>query len=475
MKKIALISAAVTLAVLVIAPKFVGDNVESQVIDITDALNNHSIYGAEIIEYQKGWFSSTADIALTINVNDIFNAQNGATSAAPTESNPTVMAKLVAHHGPIYVGDSVGIGQAQYSVVLEGEGFREYLQWDQDSPFYRNQGVVGLFGGLSYEDELPAMTASIEEESFYFSFSGYQGKAKSEGDATHFTGLAPTFSFSTAEFTTTVSTLDVAMTSYGSMLAAIKGELLASSSTLSVEKVTIERIEESTVTVNDMVLTTDATLEDDGALANLGMNYTVSSVMADDFEASSLEFGLEFNRLDTDFIKAYQKFNNESLSTPPLEMAAKLTSLIDDHLLSLLAASPELNITHLSGTFPEGDIRAHANTKLVNIDTLPDNLMNPSFWAKHLDAELALDAKEEALVWLTSLYLHNQFQSTVEGASMSDEELRAVAEDQAPGVLDMIVLQGLMVNEEGRYLSTIAVKDGFSTVNGTKVPIPLAQ
>ena len=58
---------------------------------------------------------------------------------------------------------------------------------------------------------------------------------------------------------------------------------------------------------------------------------------------------------------------------------------------------------------------------------------------------------------------------------MSDEELRAVAEDQAPGVLDMIVLQGLMVNEEGRYLSTIAVKDGFSTVNGTKVPIPLAQ
>ena len=170
MKKIALISAAVTLAVLVIAPKFVGDNVESQVIDITDALNNHSIYGAEIIEYQKGWFSSTADIALTINVNDIFNAQNGATSAAPTESNPTVMAKLVAHHGPIYVGDSVGIGQAQYSVVLEGEGFREYLQWDHDSPFYRNQGVVGLFGGLSYEDELPAMTASIEEESFYFSF-----------------------------------------------------------------------------------------------------------------------------------------------------------------------------------------------------------------------------------------------------------------------------------------------------------------
>ena len=70
MKKIALISAAVTLAVLVIAPKFVGDNVESQVIDITDALNNHSIYGAEIIEYQKGWFSSDTDNAIDLAKNE---------------------------------------------------------------------------------------------------------------------------------------------------------------------------------------------------------------------------------------------------------------------------------------------------------------------------------------------------------------------------------------------------------------------
>lgn len=475
MKKIALISAAVTLAVLVIAPKFIGDNVESQIKEMTDALNEHAVYGAEIIEYKKGWFTSTADIALSINVNDIFNAQNITTSNATEVSNPSVIAKLVAHHGPIYVGDSIGIGQVQYSVVLEGDAFREHMQWDDSRPFYRNQGVVGLLGGLSYNDELPAITASVEDKDFDLSFSGYQGKAESAGDAIHFTGVASSLSFSIAEVTTIMSNFNVDMTSYGRFIDAINGALLASNSTLSVEKITIEKAEEGTVNVNDVVLTTDATLEDEGALANLSMDYTMSSVTADDFEASSLEFGIEFNRIDTEFIKAYQKFNSESLSTPPLETAENLSALLDEHFLNLLAASPEFNITKMAGTFPEGDIRAHANTKLVNIDTLPDNLMNPSFWAKHLEAELALDAKEEVMVWLTSLYLQNQYQSTVEGASMSDEELRRVALEQAPGVLDFIIMQQLMVKEEGRYRSTIAVKDGFSTVNGTKVPIPLAQ
>ena len=66
----------------------------------------------------------------------------------------------------MYFGDGLGLGRVHYMVSIDGDELREYVQWDGQQPIYRNEGVVGLFGGLSYADVIPALSATAEEEGY---------------------------------------------------------------------------------------------------------------------------------------------------------------------------------------------------------------------------------------------------------------------------------------------------------------------
>lgn len=475
MNKPLLAGAGITLVALGVAPYFVGNNVESNLNTAVDEINELAIYSAEVLSYQKGWFSTTAEVKLAIDFEALSNAQSLDSADTPLNENPSVVATLVAHHGPVYFGDGIGLGRVHYTVSVDGDELRDYVQWDGQLPIYHNEGVVGLFGSVSYSDAIPALSASSEDDSFTVLFSGYTGEAVPDGDNTLYTSSGESLSMSADEFSMELSNLSMDMSYKGSFVEAFRGDLFESEFKALIERIKVTGIEANeTVELANVALVTDTKIDESTNTANIYVEYAIEKIVGPELEATDMALGLAINNLDIDFIKAYQEFSNSSLLIPSEEVPAKMMEFVEANLLSQLKAEPELNITKLKATVPEGSFTAHANTKLVGIDALPGTLEDVAYWITHLLADAQITADKAFAQSMASGYMMGQLLATPQAQNMTEEELQAAVEQQTPMMLSTFAQQGLIKETEAGYETKLELKEGKATVNGTPIPLPFA-
>lgn len=475
MNKPLLAGAGITLVALGVAPYFVGNNVESNLNTAVDEINELAIYSAEVLSYQKGWFSTTAEVKLAIDFEALSNAQSLDSADMPLNENPSVVATLVAHHGPVYFGDGIGLGRVHYTVSVDGDELRDYVQWDGQLPIYHNEGVVGLFGSVSYSDAIPALSASSEDDSFTVLFSGYTGEAVPDGDNTLYTSSGESLSMSADEFSMELSNLSMDMSYKGSFVEAFRGDLFESEFKALIERIKVTGIEANeTVELANVALVTDTKIDESTNTANIYVEYAIEKIVGPELEATDMALGLAINNLDIDFIKAYQEFSNSSLLIPSEEVPAKMMEFVEANLLSQLKAEPELNITKLKATVPEGSFTAHANTKLVGIDALPGTLEDVAYWVTHLLADAQITADKAFAQSMASGYMMGQLLATPQAQNMTEEELQAAVEQQTPMMLSTFAQQGLIKETEAGYETKLELKEGKATVNGTPIPLPFA-
>ena len=475
MNKPLLAGAGVTLVALGVAPYFIGTSVQENVNAAVNEINEQAVYSAEVLSYDKGWFSTKAEVKLAIDFQALLNAQNVDQSEMPLEENPSITATLVAHHGPVYFGDGVGLGRVHYTVFVDGDELREYVQWDGQQPIYTNEGVVGLLGNLSYEDVIPALSATDEEEGFTLLFSGYAGKAVPEGDQTFYTSSGESLSINADAVSMKMSNLSMDVTYDGSMMEAFKGELFESKVKALIETMEITGLEAGeTVQLDNIALITDTEIDEGSNTANVYVEYAIEKVTGPELEASDMVLGVALNNLDVDFIKAYQDFSNTSLMIPSEEVPAKMMEFIEANLLTQLKAEPELNITKLKATLPEGSFNAHANTKLVGIDEMPGTMEDVAYWITHLLADAQITADKAFAQSVASGYMMGQLMATPQAQNMTAEELEAAVEQQTPMILSTFAQQGLIKETETGYETKLELKDGKASVNGTPIPLPFA-
>ena len=475
MNKPLLAGAGVTLVALGVAPYFIGTSVHENVNAAVNEINQQAVYSAEVLSYDKGWFSTTAEIKLAVDFQALINAQNVDSTDIPMEENPSITATLVAHHGPVYFGDGLGLGRVHYTVSIDGDELREYVQWDGQQPIYRNEGVVGLFGGLSYADVIPALSATAEEEGFTLLFSGYSGKAEPDGDQTFYMSSGESLSISADEFSIEMKNLSMDMSYDGDMVAAFKGDLFESQGKARIESIEISNIEPgAAVKIENLAFATDVKINEDNHTANIYVEYAVDKAVGPELDATDMVLGVAINNLDIDFIKAYQDFSNNSLLVPSEEVPAKMMEFVEANLLTQLKAEPEINITKLKATLPEGSFNAYANTKLVGIDALPGTLEDAAYWVTHLLADAQITADKALAQSMASGYMMGQLMATPQAQNMTAEELQAAVEQQTPMMLRTFAQQGLIKETEKGYETKLTLKDGEASVNGTPIPLPFA-
>ena len=470
-----LAGAGVTLVALGVAPYFIGTSVHENVNAAVNEINQQAVYSAEVLSYDKDWFSTTAEIKLAFDFQALVNAQNVDPADIPMEENPSLTATLVAHHGPVYFGEGLGLGRVHYTVSIDGDELREYVQWDGEQPIYRNEGVVGLFGGLSYADVIPALSATAEEEGFTLLFSGYSGKAEPDGDQTLYMSSGESLSISADEFSIEMKNLSMDMSYDGDMVAAFKGDLFESQGKARIESIEISNIElGAAVKIENLAFATDVKINEDNNTANIYVEYAVDKAVGPELDATDMVLGVAINNLDIDFIKAYQDFSNNSLLVPSEEVPAKMMEFVEANLLTQLKAEPEINITKLKATLPEGSFNAYANTKLVGIDALPGTLEDAAYWVTHLLADAQITADKALAQSMASGYMMGQLMATPHAQSMTAEEIKAAVEQQTPMMLSTFAQQGLIKETEKGYETKLELKDGKASVNGTPIPLPFA-
>ena len=172
MKKITLVAFIAILTCLLVAPKFVANNISEKLNSIITLIDENPVYQAKIISQSSSWFSSEAILEISIEM-----AQLGIQELDPLA--PTALSfHLIfsAQHGPIIVsGDSPGLHWASWQVSAPGDTLRDTLTFAEDKAFYAIQAQLGLLGTTEYQDTVQSFTYVGDGLLTRAEFSGLQG------------------------------------------------------------------------------------------------------------------------------------------------------------------------------------------------------------------------------------------------------------------------------------------------------------
>lgn len=226
--------------------------------------------------------------------------------------------------------------------------------------------------------------------------------------------------------------------------------------------------EKATLMVEKIVMDGVSEKSNDGQLMDVTLNYGIETIASEGFNAKDLAFNTEFNNLEKTFFTAFQE-----ASVDPSEID-QMTEVLKSSLLPQLQASPEFNITEMSGGVGNGSFSGKMLMKITGVDSMPDVLEDPGFWLSKAGVDSAITLDKAMALWVGEKMLVSQLQGDAQTASqMSNKEIKDIAEQQAGTMIESFSQQGMVViNEDGDYQMMFTLKDGQAALNGNPVPLP---
>lgn len=468
MKKIIIPIVAIAVVGLV-APKFTGNGINEGLDNFIATLNTAPGYTATIESRETSWFSSAAVVKVGIDPT-MFADLDLASADMQNFEDISATINLTAQHGPFLTLNGLGLGLSAWKAEVDESVFREYLAYADDKRFYSVAGNVSFFGGLSFEDSMPKFTVIPQDggnESV--SFSGWNGKGSASSDGATYAGVTDLVAVSADGVTFEMKSMTLKSSIEGDWTAAMKGDFYNSTGEFGITSINLDMpMFDSKATLDKLLINVKTEKSEDGNLMDMDINYAIESIEAPQFSGRDLVVKSEINNLERAFFKAYQE-----ASANPAQMEQAMADIIETKLLPQLQASPEFNITEMSGKVADGNFSGKIMTKVTGINSLPEPLEDPTFWASKtvVDSKLKLD-KAMAL-WVGEQVVISQIQADPNAAGMTNEEIKAIAAEQVEGMIGMFAQQGMItVNADGEYEMTFTMQDGQAMLNGNPMPLP---
>lgn len=468
MKKI-IISVAAIAVVGLVAPKFTGAGINEGLDNFVANVNTAPGYTATIESRETSWFSSAAVVKVGIDP-AMFADLDLAPSDMQNFEELSANINVTAQHGPFLTLNGLGLGLSAWKAEVDESVLREYLSYADDKRFYSVAGKVSLFGGLSFEDTMPKFTVIAQDgDDESITVSGWSGKGTASSGGATYAGATDLVTVSADGVTFEMKSLTLESSIEGDWTAAMKGDFYNSTSQFGITSISLDMpMLDTKASLDKLIVDVKTEKSEDGKLMDMDINYAVESIEAPQFSGRDLIVKSEINNLERAFFKAYQE-----ASANPAQMEQAMADIIETKLLPQLQASPEFNITEMSGKVADGNFSGKIMTKVTGINSLPEPLEDPAFWASKtvVDSKLKLD-KAMAL-WVGEQVVISQIQADPNAAGMTNEEIKAIAAEQVEGMIGMFAQQGMItVNADGEYEMTFTMQDGQAMLNGNPMPLP---
>jgi hypothetical protein len=468
MKKI-IIAVAAIAAVGLISPKFTGNAINQEIDKVIANINQMPGYHASIKNRETSWFSSSAVINIGLDPAMFADAGLDATQMEMFE-NLNGDVNLSAQHGPFLTLNGLDFGLSALQVQTGDTTFREVLSFDENETFYSMTAKVGLFGGISFEDKIPAFSLVLQDELKASSaFSGWKGSGTASADSAVYQGEIESFAMSNDMMNVEVKSVKLNSVINASLDSVWKSDFYDSVGTFSIDLVNFE-MPAINIKANfqSFAMDVETIKSDDGDLMDINMDYAFKSIDLPDFKASDLIVKTQLKNLEKEFFKAYQK-----ASAKPLEMQKAMADIIKTKLLPQLQAAPEINITEMSGKIADGTFSGKMLSKLVDVDSLPGTLEDPAFWVSKALVDAKITADKPMAMWIGEQVIVSQIQADPNAAQLSKDEITAMAAGQVEGMLSAVSQQGMIsVTSDGGYEFVFSMKDGQALLNGNPMPLP---
>ncbi len=430
MKKIILIIISL-IFVIIIAPYFIGSSAEAEIRQQAAKINNHPSFQMTIVNYDKQWFSSKAEIELSIFLSE---------EILPLKSLNKIKVFQEIQHGPILWqgrGLTVGLMDAEILVELakaysentkKVEGLNEKVfSITSRTGFDLTTSIDLVLTDFSIKEGLN--TLNVKSGSAYFN---YDNASHIEG-VLNWQGL--TASIEGKE------TIQLGTVTIDSKQELISGELLSPSALFSGylnTKISLIKLNGYSTAQNfslqDFHLKLISEIKDN--LADVSFMIDVKKLFALNQEFNQLHYDMSLNNLDVESLKKINDISLNSQHQSAMLMAAQIQGILPQ----LIEKGPVLKINQLAVITKDGKINSDL---VINIDNSIYDAKNPMTMMLALAAEAKGQGPEAFFNEITS----------------ADS-------------IESLVQQNLLIRDQQSLKFKFSFNNGQALLNG--LPIPLA-
>jgi hypothetical protein len=492
MNRLTVVIASVVLAALVGIPPVIGSFTEQRIMAQAERLETmtDSAYSVEILEYEGGWFGSTAKLRASLGADYVqqITAAVANQSDDPATALTAMMLQsflsqsmpLVAEigHGPVMFSDGLRVGVLSSVLRLdpETEGLAEILETLNIPYLFEVRTLLGVTGSADFIGEIPAI--DVEDDPAQISFSGFMIEGsydfanrhiESEGGIEFLRATAPGLGSASVE--------DILLAADVTGLSPILwlGDLVTEVGLIRIDSVGPDGPLDIELT-NAGVNFTTAT-DTSGELVSIEGSYYIGSLLGiNGLDLADARIDLTLSDFSREALEAYYEYSRLVAVSP--ESAPPLFPGVQDLLYLTLSTAPTIEIGPVALLWNGQPFEANIRLD-VDASGLPERDAFNMFSRQVLFAAISidghLDMSEEIARTIAAETVKYQLRSGAAraGNELPESDLEALAQSQALGMLLGLVAQGLIEESEAGYRSELSFVNGELTVNGTVLPIGL--
>ncbi|MCR6653820.1 MAG: YdgA family protein [Cellvibrionaceae bacterium] len=468
MKK-TLISVLVVLLIAVAVLPYVGAYKTEEVFNnwITQ-VNQTGAYDLAWESYDKGWLQTHAVLKVGFKPGVVFAASD------TDETDWYLPLHLTLNHGPVLWLDGVGLGwfSGEFFFDEKHQMWLEHnLEKQGEGRFFVSKIHMNLMAETTLKDRsLPfSLTTSSGET---VQVSAYTGEGTiSRSGKLEYSGKLPSFTAAGGDFAE-VSAADVLFRLQSDFGARVGQYVTPGYGEFSVKKILIKGQEEWTFDAADLSLVSDMQINSEKTLADvkIKMAFADLNIMGENISNARLDLG--FSNISVVFLDQYLAMIQETYegnSEANSMLAMQTMNMAAEHLLP---GGPKIDVSSLAFTTREGSLEF--NGHLAVAPEAAQHANNPFALIPHVSVDASLLVDKPLAFRLVRRSTMNELDAAQfeGGGQMTDAEKEALADNQTHMKLDMLTLQGMLVDKGERYSSEFHFKNGQAELNGQPVPLP---
>jgi len=463
MKKFVIGLICVLLVALLVLP-FVGSYKTEQTFNQWIAqVNQTSAYDLSWESYDKGWLQTKAVL------------KAGLKPGAMLGEKPWYLPLHVKlNHGPVLWLDGARLGWFSGEFFLDEEHemwLERNLQKQGEGSFFVSEIHMNLAAETTLKDRsLPFSFATAEGETI--ALSAYTGEgAISRSGKVEYTGKLASFNVSGGDYAE--GSIEQIAFDIRSDFGSKVGEFIVPGyGEFSIGKIALKGTEEWVFDVGQLSLSSDMQLNADKSLANIKIKGSFADMEFMGEKISNAQLDLGFSNFSVLFLDQYlaviqagydaESDTNQMLATQAMNLATQ----------HLLPGGPQIHVDALAFTTREGSLEFDGH--LAVAPEAAQLTGNPMAMISHvaLDASLLVD-KPLAFRLMRQSTMNDLDAAQFEGGGqMTDAEKEALADNQTQMKLDMLTLQGMLIDKGEKYSGEFHFKNGKAELNGRAMPLP---
>lgn len=471
MKKI-IVAVAVIAATIVALPLVGGKKAQTELNELVTMIDDSPGYQASWVTYQKNWLTTDATLHIVFT---------SALDAGEEPESVDLPLTLAIAHGPILFGHTPSVGWFDFNVQLteEQSGYlSEHVEKTGSGELLQIRGYMNLAGVLTLENKILPFTAT--DDDFNLTFDGYQGWGSLHPSGEfRYTGELGQWSLEAEDVAMNAAASTLELESDYSKI--VRGtNLMPSHLDYQLPSATL-KVDDETMTMEKMSLVGNVSLPEEQPVVDMFFSLGFKKGQIDDQTVENFELEFSYDRISLELVKQYMKLANDMLENPGVEPdpAAYFSNEV---VAEALTYKPGLSLNKMNMVLPEGKLKSALSLSMEPVDGVdPTALMANPLAALNgllmdlhvtMDKPLAKKMAEAQAEKSITAQMEAEKDAGVVG-NYTDQQITDMISQEAEMMLQMMVLQGVVVETEDQYTCDFKLHKGETIVNGKPMPLPL--